>query len=136
MSIISNQNIAEAIYLASKDETNRNISFFVNKVIKFLSCKRLLLRSKDILNLLEKIFNEERGLVYAKISSKETLNTQTKKELNLLLSKKYNAKEILFSESLNEKLLGGFKIEIKNEIIDLTIHNKLKKLQEYLTIKK
>ena len=42
-------------------------------------------------------------------------------------------RRFIFNEVLDEKLLGGFKIEVNDEIIDLTIKNKLEKLQEYLT---
>ena len=36
-------------------------------------------------------------------------------------------------ESLDSKLLGGLKVEVNNEIIDLSIKNKIGKLQKYLT---
>ena len=38
-------------------------------------------------------------------------------------------------EILDEKLLGGIRIEINDEIIDLTVKDEIKKLQEYLTRK-
>ena len=58
-----------------------------------------------------------------------------KKELIFFLRGRYGVKEVILKESLNEKLIGGIRLEINDEIIDLTVKNKIKKLQEYLTRK-
>ena len=131
MTAISNNNIARAIYLVSKDSKEENQ--FFQKVVRFLVRKRLLSKSKDILLRLNKIINDEEGRILAKVSSSKKLNENTKKEIMQSLSKRYGGKNIILDESLDEKLLGGFKIEANDEVIDLTIKNKLEKLQEYLT---
>ena len=131
MTTISNNNIAEAIYLASKDAKEE--SQFFHKVIQFLVEKRLLSKSKDILLHLDKIINSTEGKVAAKVSSQKKLNENTKKEITQALSKRYGGKTIILEESLDEKLLGGFKIEVGDEVMDLTIKNRIEKLQEYLT---
>jgi F-type H+-transporting ATPase subunit delta len=131
MTAISNNNIAEAIYLAGKDANEEKQ--FLHKVIQFLVRKRLLSKSKDILLILNKIINEKEGRLMVKVSSQKKLNENTKKEITQSLSKRYGGKTIILEESLDEKLLGGYKIEVNDEIIDLTIKNKLGRLQEYLT---
>ena len=40
---------------------------------------------------------------------------------------------MVLKESLDAGLLGGFRIEVKDEVIDLTSRNKLRKLQAHLT---
>ena len=82
---------------------------------------------------LEKIINKEEGRVLAKVSIPEKLDKQKKAEILRSLKERYSAKDVVISEILNEKLLGGFKIEVNDEIIDLTVKNKMEKLQEYLT---
>jgi ATP synthase F1 delta subunit len=131
MTVISNNNIAEAIYLASKDATEEKQFFY--KVVRFLARNRLLSKWKDILLSLNKIVNEKEGRVETKVFSRKKLNENTKKEITQFLSKRYGGKTIILNESLDEKLLGGYKIEVNDEVIDLTIKNKLGKLQEYLT---
>jgi F-type H+-transporting ATPase subunit delta len=131
MSTISNNNIARAIYLTSKD--SKDEGQFFRKVIQFLTRKRLLSRRKDILIHLNNIINDEEGRTVAKVFSQKKLNENTKKEITQFLSKRYGNRTIILDEKLDEKLLGGFKIEVKDEVIDLTIKNKLEKLQEYLT---
>ena len=132
MTIISNNNIARAIYLATEGKNDAEQSLIFPKVIQFLFRRRLLSKAPDILLHLNKIINGEEGRIVAKISSRDNLNEKIKRELAHALTKRYSAKEVVLSEVLDKKLLGGFKVEINDEVIDLTIKNKIGKLQEYL----
>lgn len=132
MTTISNKDIARAVYLVSKDKTDIELRDVNDKVIKFLARRRLLSKTPDILEQLNKIINHENGRVIVKISSKSKLEEELKKKLIFFLKERYKAKEIVLVEILDEKLLGGIRIEVNDEIIDLTVKNKIKKLQEYL----
>jgi len=133
MATMSNNDIAHAIYLSSKDKTSAEQALIFPKITQFLFRRRLMSQAPDILSRLDKIINESKGVVVVKISSKDKLHENTKREISHILKQKYSAKEIHLIESLDEKLLGGFKIEVNDEVIDLTIKNKISKLQEYLT---
>lgn len=132
MATISNNDIAHAIYLASKDVKHEEQSLFYKKIVDFLIKRKLLSKAPDILYRLKKIINDAEGKVVAKISSKEKIDNTTNKILAETLARRYSAKEIEMIENLEENLLGGFKIEVGDEVIDLTIKNKIGKLQEYL----
>lgn len=131
MSAISNNDIARAIYLSSKGKST-DPSSFSSKVVQFLVRKRLLTKWKEILSHLEKVANEEEGRVVVKVSSRESLTAEVKNELSRFITRRYGGKEVVIVSKLDEKLIGGFKIEVGDEIIDLTIKNKIKKLQDYL----
>ena len=133
MTTISNNDIARAIYLVSKNKNRAELREVNEKVLEFLRRKQLLSKANGILEKLDGIINREEGRVAVKVSSAEKKGH--KKELISYLKKRYRAKEILLTEILDEKLLGGIKIEANDEIIDLTAKNKLKELQEYLTRK-
>ena len=66
------------------------------------------------------------------LNKKETpgFNEQKITILEAILIKEKHTRQFL--ENLNEKLLGGFKIEVNNELIDLTLKNKIYRLQEHL----
>ncbi len=132
MIALLNNNIALAIYLALKNKTYAEQSLISQKIIQFLARKRLLSEAPNILSRLNKIINEDQNKILAKVSSKEILSQNKRKELIHSLSKHYEGKIIILEESLNEKLIGGFKIEINDEIIDFSIKNRIKKLQEHL----
>jgi len=132
MSTLSNNDIARAIYLVSKDKTHAELHNVIDKVVKFLVRKRLLSKTGDILERLNKIINNENKKIVVKLLSAKKLKEEIKKELIFFLRERYKAKGVILTEIIDEKLLGGIKVEINDEIIDLTIKNKIKKLQEYL----
>lgn len=131
MTSISNNNIAQAICLYWKEE--KKPEQFISKVIQFLTRRRLLSKAPGILARLDKIINEREGKVIAKVSSRDKLSEKAKIELKHALAKRYAAREIILDENLNEKLLGGFKVEVDDEVIDLSVKNKIYKLEKYLT---
>ena len=126
MNTASNNNIARAIYLASKN----NISS--GKIVEFLARKRLFGKVPAILAQLGKIVNTENGTVLVKVKSAKKLEAEEKRELEQFLTKHYFAKEVILEESVDQKLLGGSRIEINDEVIDLTLANKILKLQAHL----
>jgi F-type H+-transporting ATPase subunit delta len=56
-----------------------------------------------------------------------------KKSIANELKKIYQKNSVIFEERIDMRLIGGFRLEIGEEIIDLSISNKLQKLQKYLT---
>ena len=71
-----------------------------------------------------------------KIFSKEKITETQNKEINQILAHRYSVKEVILNEKIDEKLLGGFKMEVGDEVIDLTLKKKIEKLQEHLTSNK
>ena len=133
MTTISNNDIARTIYLMSKDKSQGEQVDISQKIVKFLFRRRLLSKAPLILSQLGKIINQEEGRVVVKVWSAEKLSQRDKTNLEHSLKKRYSAKEIVLSENLDQRLVGGIKVEVNNEIIDLSIKNKIEKLQEYLT---
>ena len=133
MTVISNNNIAEAIYLAGKEKSHTEQPVFLKNVVEFLVRKKLLSKAPDILARLDKIINDDEGKIVAKVSSVEKMNEATKKEITHSLRERYGSKTVILEENLNEKLIGGYKIEVNDEVIDLSVKNRMKQLQEFLT---
>ena len=134
MATLSNNDIARAIYLVSREKTHTELQEINRKVIKFLDRRRFLSKSKDILEKLNNIINIESGKITVKVLSAKKLNEELKKELIFFLKKRYGVKEILLTETLDEKLLGGIRLEVNDEIIDLI--DEFKVLDTPLTKKK
>ena len=49
------------------------------------------------------------------------------------MKKRYSAKEVALNPVLDKTLLGGMRVEVSDEVIDLTLKNKVEQLQKYLT---
>ena len=131
MSTLSNNDIARAVYLTLKDKgsTDKNTS---QKIIQFLFRRKLLSKSSLILAQLKKIIDREEGRLVVRVSTVTALAMDTKNNLKNALKKRYNVSDIEIQEVLNEKLIGGVKIEVGDEVGDFSIKNRSKKLQEYL----
>ncbi|MCX6747376.1 MAG: F0F1 ATP synthase subunit delta [Candidatus Nomurabacteria bacterium] len=133
MATLSNNDIAQAIYLELKGKTEADMEKSLKKVVQFLSRKKLLSKSTLVLDALERLVNKEDERVVARISTAISLNPESKKHITHTLGQRYKVKEVELVERVDERLIGGFKIQIDDEVIDLTLKNKIKKLQEHLT---
>jgi F-type H+-transporting ATPase subunit delta len=132
MEIFSNNEIAESIYLLIKNKSTKDLTEIAEKVVS-LDSKRISGHGELLLNNLKKIVHKQEGIWEANLYTAAALNAHQKKEIVTELKRRYNATDIILHEILDPSLLGGFKIEIDNQIIDLTIRNKIAELQEYLT---
>ncbi len=132
MSTISNKDIAEAIFQASKDKSHSELVAFYPKVVNFLSRRHLLTKAPEILAFLQNVINKKEKRVMAKVSSASKIDHKTHLHLQHFLKNRYKAEEVVLAESLDTSLIGGFKIEVDDEVIDLSTKNKIGQLQEYL----
>jgi|SRR3989344_5665977 len=133
MAKISYNSIARAIYLAAKDKHGGERATVMHRAVDMLYRKGLLSKAPEILSELEKIANLDDGRIVAKVSSATRLANITKSHLADSLKKRYKAQHVVLDEAINENLLGGFRIEVNNEVIDLSARNKINTLQAYLT---
>lgn len=132
MATISINNLAKAIYESSLNKDGNELDMVVKNTVKLLSDKHMLGKSKDLLDRLEKIVNKSEETIKAKISSKEDLSKKIINEIEEFIKERYKVKIAILEFEINDKLLGGIKIEVGDEVIDMTLKNKIHKLQNYL----
>jgi F-type H+-transporting ATPase subunit delta len=132
MKKLANNDIAKAIYLSTKDKSGAQLRDALADTTKFLARRRLLSRNKEILENLQIIINHKEGIVVAKIRSAEKISHEVKEELHHALNKRYKAKELKLEESQDASLLGGVRIEVGDEVLDLSIKSKIGQLQDHL----
>ena len=104
MATLSNKDIANAIYGFLKDKSGSRDAF--GEVVKFLQKKRLLGRSKAILESLRRVVNEEEGVLEAEVQSVRPILDKNKKEISEFLKRKYGAKQLILKESLGRVVNG------------------------------
>ena len=92
-------------------------------------------REREIDLLVQDIEAElaERGTVVATVESARALDLATKDEIKNLLSSKTNASgqdvKVLLRESIDQALIGGFKLRTPTATLDATIAKKLNDLR-------
>ena len=133
MKATSYNDMAKALYETLEGKSGEELSRSLKSAVKFLYRRGLLSEAREILAKLEKLINEKEGRVTAVVSSPKGFSGESRRALLEMLKKRYSAKEVDLREVLDEKLLGGFRIEAENEVIDTTIKGKINQLQGHLT---
>ena len=132
MATLSVNNLARAIYESTSGKDGAELDIATKNAVDLISKKHLMSKSKEIINQLEKIIDKKEGISRARISSKVKLNNNLVDEIDDYIKKKYKVNDTVLEFKIDEKLLGGIKIEVGDEIIDMTLKNKIHKLQNYL----
>ena len=133
MTATSNNDIARAIFLSAKDKRGNELAKVLHNATVFLHRKKLLPKAGFIISALKKIVDKEENRMTVKVASARKLNRENKNNLAEMIKKRYSANEVNIIENLDENLLGGMRIEANDEVIDMTIKNKINLLQKYLT---
>lgn len=132
MAIITNNDIAQAIYLSAKGKTGAELDTVLAQSVKLLADKRLLSKSGAILSKVQSLIDIDTGITRVTVSSPRKLEKSSISEITEALKKRYGSKEVVLSEVLAEDLIGGIKIEVGDEVIDASLKGKVKKLQDHL----
>ena len=127
----------------SKDEKKETLSLcFENKLNEYiLNLLYVLIDNKrgnyivDVCNEFVRIglneLNIKRGIVYTTIKLTKTQLSGMERKISKML----NANVTLLNK-IDETLLGGFKIQVEDYILDDSMINRLNKLKETITLKK
>ncbi|MFA6251583.1 MAG: F0F1 ATP synthase subunit delta [Candidatus Paceibacterota bacterium] len=132
MATISVNNIARAIYESTNEKSGVELEVILKNTVKLLSEKHALGKSKEILNKLQKLIDKNEEVVRAKISSKAEIKKGVVSEIEHFIKKRYKVKNAILEFETDDKFLGGIKIEVGDEIIDMTLKSKINRLKNYL----
>lgn len=132
MKLSSTKTLAQAIYETTKGKSGVELTHALENTVVFIKKNQLMSRSKEILSHLENIIGTNENIVRAKVKSRDVLSKKMISELEESLKKRYKAKEVEINNMVDEEVIDGIKIEVQNEVIDLTLRHRLNQLQNYL----
>ena len=111
--------------LSKKLDFSKNLKNFFLLLID----KRRIFFVKTISESFLKLCSKKRGEVKASLISSKVLSQNELNEINRDLSQSMGSK-IIFDFKVDEKLVGGLKLQIGSFMIDTSVKNKLKKLEQ------
>ena len=132
MKIRSTKTIASAIYESTKGKTGALLSHALANTVEFMCKNQLLSKSKGIITQLEKIIDKDEGILRAHITTASPLTRKSQEELESNLKKRYKAKQVELDITEDKKLIHGIKVQVEDEIIDLSTSHRLHQLQAHL----
>lgn len=127
------QQVHKALARAETPEEEVQI---LSSLVKVLSESKALNRSEGIMYALRELLDREEGIIKADVVVRERLDTRAKSELKEALKSRYNAKDVFISEQVDERVLGGIKVKVGEEVYDATVKNTLNKLAQKLKVTK
>ena len=98
----------------------------------YLHKKGLLKKADAILAEYQRLYNAKHGIVEALVTLTARLPEKDKHALSEALKKKYDAKAVHIEEKVDQRLIGGMKIQIGDEVFDSSIANSHRQLQAQL----
>jgi F-type H+-transporting ATPase subunit delta len=132
MATVSIKSFAQAIYEAAGKKEGKDLDAVLAHAVEILSEKHFLGKKDEVLEKLQEIIDQKEGVIRARIESATPLFKTTLASIEKELKKRYGAEEVRLEESINPSYLGGIKIRVGDEVIDLTLAHKINQLQNYL----
>lgn len=132
MATARTQHIAQAILEVTDGKSGKELEQSFAQIISFLVKKGMMKKSKEILTALEALLDKKNHTIRAHIESAHKLDTKTLEHIEDSIKKRYHAKEIHLDIKENTDHIGGIKITVGEEVIDLTLRSHLEQLEQHL----
>ena len=130
---VSPKTIAEAIYAGAHNKEGKDLSVFLEDTVSFLNKNRMMGKYKEVLEHLQNLIDKKEKRVRVSVTTAEKLSKKMLTELSDNLKHRYKAEEIEIDEYEDASLIAGVKIRAYDEVIDMTLSNKLNQLKIHLT---
>ena len=129
--------MAQEVHTAlSKSENKEEDARVLVALAKVLSDKKALNYSEGIISALKDLLEKEQGTVKVEAIVQQKLDEESKRVLINTLKEMYSARDIVLTETLDEKVLGGIKLKVGEEVYDATVKYKLDQLARQLQVTK
>jgi len=86
---------------------------------------------EDITRVFLDLYREKMGFVSVSLTTAISIDDNLRKKIIKLINTAYNA-NVEMTESVNENILGGFKLQIEDKLLDASVSTSLKKFKREL----
>lgn len=129
--------MAQEVHTAlNKSQNKEEDARVLMTLVKVLSDKKALNYSEGIISALKDLLDKEQGIIKVEVTVQERLDEDSKAVLVRTLKEIYSAREIILTESIDQRILGGIKLKIGEEVYDATVKNTLGQLARRLQVTK
>lgn len=107
------------------------MNHLVSNFVQLLVDKNRFMAFNDICEEFIKHYNEVKNIEIAKVYSAKALSSDELEKIKAMLEKKTN-KTIELKTYVDESLIAGVKVKIKDEVLDNTVINRLTKMKDII----
>ena len=123
--------VNDLMSVINKITDNFKLNILLSKFLGFLILKRRFFYVKMILQDFVDTCSKKRGEVKASLISSKELSQKEINEIRVDLSKSM-VSNLIFDYKVDEKLIGGLKLQLGSFMIDTSIKNKLNKYEKLM----
>lgn len=130
LSILSNASIKKSVKKEMVSKVYHNLDQdFIYFLYTLIDHNRINL-VKKINEAYNDLVLEDSNSINASIISAYKLNAKALNEIEVLLEKRYEGKNLILNNIIDESLIGGIKVIVNNEALDLSLKNSLDRLKD------
>ncbi len=129
MATLRTKEYAAALFELTHDKTEEENKKIIKHFVELLAKRGMLGQQEKIIEEYRKLYNEKHNIVEATVTLVNRLPEKTRIHLRETLKKKYKAREVHILEKVDERILGGIKVKVGDEVLDATLKNSLNQLE-------
>lgn len=123
--LISARHYAKALFEATAESTKPEAKLAVERLFKELKANNALSQAKAIIREFERLSDSSEGIVRATITSARPLSSAALKEAEALVLKRSNGQSVVWTEIVDQSILGGAIISYADSIIDMSLADRV-----------
>lgn len=131
---INSQQYAEVLFDIIKTKKELDLDRSVLKFAEILTSRNDQFLLEKIIRDLDVLWLKDNSIVRAEIESARALDPQTLSVLEKKLKNLTKAKELLLTEKVDSRLMGGAVIRYADKILDASLKNRLEKFKESIIV--
>lgn len=112
----------------SQSEIEKSVADFARHIYK----NRKLKLAEKIIEQFGKIYNKEKNIIEAEVVSRQKLDEAFVKKVKHYIKEKYQAKEVVLKNIIDESVKGGMIVKVGDEVIDNSVRERLNELKNIL----
>lgn len=124
---------AQTLLELTEGKSEQEVLDVAKKFAQVLQRDGQMKNASKIMEKFSDLYNEAHGIVETEIVSREKLDGKMIGKLNEFIKEKYEAKEVIVKNIVDEKIKGGIVIKVGDDIIDGSVAAQLKKLKNILS---
>lgn len=119
---------AKTLYEITKGKSSSEIDEMVGNFVQLLAKNNQTKFANGIVSRFKEISNAEEGITEAEITSREKLSDDLARKISDFVKEKYQTEKVVIDNKIDEKILGGIIIRVKDEMIDGSVQNQLRNM--------
>jgi len=126
---ISNDKCISLLLGFSQDSSHGELNNFLNMLMD----NKRIFYMKEISSIFENLKLSHEKVFIAEVETSHKLTTDQLSKLSSLLKHKYNS-DIKVNQKINKSLIAGLRVKINDEVLDLSVQNRLDQIKQQLII--